>query len=418
MFLRFSLVFIWILSLIATSLYIHERPELIEIIKYYVKEYKNPEVKQQDISVQKVEANSFIVEYSNIISFEERTAFITHDENILKFDDSSLNIYTQNGYLIKNLKSQKLNLPEVFTKQRNGGVKTIFIHNNFKFALISALKEKCFYASIVSLESAKEIFKTKCLNDERKNIDFNGLGSSNIHFQDKILLSIGAPEQLSSKIRKLAQDINFKYGKILEIKKSDLNKIIENSQKNINLEVYSMGHRNPQGMTKINTNIFSVEHGPKGGDELNKIIKGKNYGWPEVSYGTQYSYDENGKSYKINHENNKFEEPLFAFVPSVGISGLSTCPSILKEYYKKPCLIALSLFGNFHRPGKSLIIYLLNEKMDKVHSIEKIFIRDDLKLRHFVTNSKNEIFEDDTGSIYISADKKGIFKFSFTEFRN
>ena len=202
MFLRFSLVFIWILSLIATSLYIHERPELIEIIKYYGKEYKNPEVKQQDISVQKVEANSFIVEYSNIISFEERTAFITHDENILKFDDSSLNIYTQNGYLIINLKSQKLNLPEVFTKQRNGGVKTIFIHNNFKFALISALKEKCFYASIVSLESAKEIFKTKCLNDERKNIDFNGLGSSNIHFQDKILLSIGAPEQLSSKIRK------------------------------------------------------------------------------------------------------------------------------------------------------------------------------------------------------------------------
>ena len=117
MFLRFSLVFIWILSLIATSLYIHERPELIEIIKYYVKEYKNPEVKQEDISVQKVEANSFIVEYSNIISFEERTAFITHDENILKFDDSSLNIYTQNGYLIKNLKSQKLNLPEVFKRK-------------------------------------------------------------------------------------------------------------------------------------------------------------------------------------------------------------------------------------------------------------------------------------------------------------
>ena len=147
-------------------------------------------------------------------------------------------------------------------------------------------------------------------------------------------------------------------------------------------------------------------------------IKGKNYGWPEVSYGTQYFYDENGKSYKINHETNKFEEPLFALVPSVGISSLNTCPSKLKEYYKKPCLLALSLFGNDQRPGRSLIIYLLNEKLNKVHSIEKIFIRDDLKLRHFVTNSKNEIFEDDSGSIYVSADKKGIYKLSFTDFRN
>ena len=415
---KFLFLFIWLLSLIGTSLYIHERPEIIELIKHIVKEYKNPEIKKEKISIQRVLANSFAVEYANVISLSEKTAFVIHKENVSKFDENSLTIYTQNGYLIKNFEFQKLNLPKVFTGQRNGGVKTIFIHNNFEFALISALKDKCFYASIVSLSNAKEIFKTECLNDERKNIDFNGLGSSNIHFEDKILLSIGTPEQKSSKIRTLAQDVNSKYGKILEINKKDLNKIIENSQNNINLDIYSMGHRNPQGITKINDDIFSVEHGPRGGDELNKIIKGKNYGWPEVSYGTQYFYDENGKSYKINHETNKFEEPLFALVPSVGISSLNTCPSKLKEYYKKPCLLALSLFGNDQRPGRSLIIYLLNEKLNKVHSIEKIFIRDDLKLRHFVTNSKNEIFEDDSGSIYVSADKKGIYKLSFTDFRN
>ena len=56
--------------------------------------------------------------------------------------------------------------------------------------------------------------------------------------------------------------------------------------------------------------------------------------------------------------------------------------------------------------------------MDKVHSTEKIFLRDDLKLRYFVTNSKNELFEDENGDIYISADKKGIYRVSFVDFVN
>ena len=140
-----------------------------------------------------------------------------------------------------------------------------------------------------------------------KEIDYNGLGSSHIHHGGKILLSIGAPEQSSSKIRKLAQDKKSFFGKIIEIDKDDLNKIINGEKSEINTKIYTAGHRNPQGLTKIDDSIFSVEHGPKGGDELNKIIKDKNYGWPEVSYGTQYYYDENGKSYKVNHEQNQFE---------------------------------------------------------------------------------------------------------------
>ena len=171
-------------------------------------------------------------------------------------------------------------------------------------------------------------------------------------------------------------------------------------------------------MTKIEESFFSVEHGPKGGDELNKIIKGKNYGWPKVSYGTQYEYEDSGKAYEVNHEENQFEEPIFAFVPSVGISALNSCPTKLKKYYKKPCLLALSLHGNSLRRGRSIIIYLLNKKMDKVHSIEKIHLRDDLKLRHFVTNSKNELYEDTDGNIFVSVDKKGIYKLSFVYFRN
>ena len=54
--------------------------------------------------------------------------------------------------------------------------------------------------------------------------------------------------------------------------------------------------------------------------------------------------------------------------------------------------------------------------LDKVQSIEKIFL-DNLILRHFVTNKENIIYEDDNGAIYISADKKGIYRLEFTNFR-
>ena len=414
---KLLLILIWLLSLVAISIYVNENPEKIKIVRNYFKTDKAPELILDDGGeIQRQPGNSFIIEFQKMVSLSEKTAFIVHDENIKYFDKNSLKIYTQNGYVTNNLKFEKLNLPKVFTTARNGGVKTIFIYNNNEFALISSSKGGCFYASIVSLNNGKELFKTKCL--PKKNIDYNGLGSSNIHHNNKVFLSVGTPEQRSSEIRALAQNNNSMFGKIVEINKTDLDKVIAKQESNLNIKIFTSGHRNPQGLTKINDSFFSVEHGPQGGDELNKIIKNKNYGWPEVSYGTKYNYDEDGKAYDVSHESNQFEEPLFALVPSVGISALNTCPSKLKIFYKKPCLLALSLYGNSLRPGRSIIIYLLNEKMDQVHSIEKIYLRDHLKLRHFVTNSKNELYEDIDGNIYISADKQGIYRLSFLRFRN
>ena len=412
----FFIALIWLLSVIGGGIYTYENPERIEIVKNYFNKQKIPRLSHEEGEIQRVPGNSFLVEFTKKISMANKTAFIVHNENDLNFNKKTLKIYTQSGYLNENQKFKKLNLPEIFTTAKNGGLKTIFIYKEHEFALISSLKKDCFYASIVFLTNGKEIFKTKCLPD--KNIDYNSLGSSSVHHNNKIFLSIGTPEQSSSMIRALAQKTDSVFGKILEINKVDLDKIILNEKNNLNLKIFTLGHRNPQGLTKIKDAIFSVEHGPKGGDELNKIIKNKNYGWPIVSYGTQYFFDENGKAYDISHENQEFEEPFFALVPSVGISSINTCPSKLKNYYKKPCLMALSLYGNSLRPGRSIIIYLLDNEMKQVHSIEKIFLRDDLKLRHFVTNTKNEIYEDQDGSIYISADKKGIYKVDFTNFRN
>ena len=413
---KFFLTFFWCLSLIITIGFTYENPEKFDFIKYKLKKYTESEAKIEEGPSQIVKANSFSVEFSKEISLSDRTAFIVHEKNNSNFNINNLDIYTQKGFLIKSSKTNKLNLTKFFTTIENGGVKSIFIHNGNKFAFVSSKKEKCFYASIIFLNNAKEIFKTKCLPD--KKVNYNGLGSSHIHHKDSIFLSVGAPEVESHEIAKLAQDEDSFFGKIIEIKKNNLDNIISNKTVEIVPKIFTYGHRNPQGLTKINGSIFSVEHGPKGGDELNKIIKNKNYGWPNVSYGAKYLHDVNNQTYKISHETNQFEEPLFALVPSVGISTVNNCPNILKQYYKKPCLIALSLYGNKLRPGRSIIIYLLDEKMKKVHSIEKIYLRDDLKLRHFVTSSKNELYEDINGNIYVSADKKGIYKLSFIDFLN
>ena len=395
-----------------------ENPEKIEKIKGFFNKKKKVEISISKENTKEVIANSFTVNVQKILEIKDKTAFIIHDQNTSKFSIKNLEIYTQTGTLIKNLKSQKLNLPSNFTLQRNGGVKTIISYGNKKFALISNSESDCFFSSLFSLEDKQEIFRTKCLPEIAKNNDFNGLGSSNVHFENSILFTLGTPEKHASKNSILAQKDDSKFGKILEINKIDLAKKLKDQSVNLDIKVFSKGHRVPQGLTILNRKIFNVEHGPKGGDELNKVIKGKNYGWPLVSYGTNYLKDSGGDgvSFKINHEKNGFEEPLFAFVPSVGISNLNNCPSILKNYYKKNCLLALSLYGNNLRKGHSIIIFLLNEKLNKVDSLEKISLGD-LALRHFVTDKNNVIYEDNNGNIYVSADKKGIYKINFNKFR-
>lgn len=85
-------------------------------------------------------------------------------------------------------------------------------------------------------------------------------------------------------------------------------------------EIYSYGHRNPQGLVVIdNGEIYLHEHGPKGGDELNHIQKGLNYGWPAISYGIDYS----GALITPYTELPEMEQPLTYWVPSIAPSGMA-----------------------------------------------------------------------------------------------
>lgn len=86
-------------------------------------------------------------------------------------------------------------------------------------------------------------------------------------------------------------------------------------------EIYSSGHRNPQGLTlQPGTNrIWAVEHGPRGGDELNVIEPGVNYGWPVITYGRSYA----GFSIGEGDKKDGMAQPATYWVPSISPSGLS-----------------------------------------------------------------------------------------------
>jgi glucose/arabinose dehydrogenase len=85
-------------------------------------------------------------------------------------------------------------------------------------------------------------------------------------------------------------------------------------------EVWSYGHRNVQGaaLHPVTGELWADEHGPKGGDELNRILPGRNYGWPVVSYGTEYS----GAKISDSGTAPGIEPSVHHWVPSIATSGL------------------------------------------------------------------------------------------------
>ncbi len=85
-------------------------------------------------------------------------------------------------------------------------------------------------------------------------------------------------------------------------------------------EIWSYGHRNLQGLAKhpLNGDIWVSEHGPQGGDEINRVQRGANYGWPLVTYGEEYGGGKIGQGTELEGT----VQPLTYYVPSIGTGGI------------------------------------------------------------------------------------------------
>ncbi|MEM9301065.1 MAG: PQQ-dependent sugar dehydrogenase [Pseudomonadota bacterium] len=86
-------------------------------------------------------------------------------------------------------------------------------------------------------------------------------------------------------------------------------------------EIWTYGHRNPQGIAvdPVTGHVFQHEHGPKGGDEVNRLVAGNNYGWPAISYGLDY----NGAYVTPFVAYPGMEQPLLHWTPSIAPAGLA-----------------------------------------------------------------------------------------------
>lgn len=91
-------------------------------------------------------------------------------------------------------------------------------------------------------------------------------------------------------------------------------------------KLFAIGNRNPSSLSYRNGTLYGVDHGPKGGDEVNVINQGDDLGWPGSSYGIDYKNDPYiDATYDSNHDKGK--RPLLSFLPDIGISSIDVMPA-------------------------------------------------------------------------------------------
>lgn len=168
-----------------------------------------------------------------------------------------------------------------------------------------------------SLEDVQVIFRQTPSYDGNKHF------GSRLVFGPNNELYVTVGERSDPEPRVQAQDLSSGLGKIFRIDTSG-QPLADNpfvGQENALPEIWSLGHRNLQSATLDGEGrLWTVEHGPKGGDELNRPEPGKNYGWPEVTYGVEYSGDPVGKGITQQAET---EQPIYYWDPVIAPSGMA-----------------------------------------------------------------------------------------------
>ncbi len=289
-------------------------------------------------------AKQFQISSIKTIQFEKKTNHVPFGELIvdeillnnldnpwgLDFIDKDNIIFTEHdGYLfIYNIpnktKTEVTGLPKV-ARVGQGGLLDVTLHPNFN-------QNKYVYLSYAIEEGGKNttaIGRGKLIENKLENFEelFRGypLVNSSAHFGSRIVFDKDNIMFFSIGERgngKNAQDSTNSYGCVLRL--NDDGTIPSDNPflqvPNAAKELYTKGNRNIQGMFYIpETNqIWSVEHGPRGGDELNIVKAGANYGWPLVTFGINYD----GTPITDKTTLPGYEDPITYWVPSIAPCGM------------------------------------------------------------------------------------------------
>jgi glucose/arabinose dehydrogenase len=167
------------------------------------------------------------------------------------------------------------------------------------------------------LEDVEVIFRQTPTYDGTKHF------GSRLVFGNQGELFVTVGERSDTPIRDQAQDVSSGLGKIFRIDQNGKalsdNPLVD--EPNALPEIWSLGHRNMQSATLDGQGrLWTVEHGPKGGDELNMPDPGVNYGWPEVTYGVDYSGEPIGNGITASSETT---QPVYYWDPVIAPSGMA-----------------------------------------------------------------------------------------------
>lgn len=235
------------------------------------------------------------------------------------------------------------------------------------------------------------IVRAKLIKDQLKDLQILFTSNSNsrqdIHFgsrivfdqQGHIFFSVGERGQ-----RNDAQDLSNSNGKVHRLNEDGT--IPKDNpfavQKNAIASIWSYGHRNPQGLfyDQSTSTLWEQEHGPKGGDEINIIQKGKNYGWPVITYGREYSGPVIGSTHKEG-----MEQPVYHYSPSIA-----------------PC--GLSLYKGYLYSGSLVLTHLNRLNIQNQKAIKEERLLENLHER------VRSVKEGKDGLLYISTDSAKILK--------
>ena len=184
-------------------------------------------------------------------------------------------------------------------------------------------------------------------------------------------LFVSTGERSDLKTRPFAQKQDSYLGKVLKITKDGKPAPGNQTVSGWKPEIFSTGHRNPQGLAMDEKGqLWEAEMGPKGGDELNLIQPGKNYGWGDVTYGIEYS----GK--KINNgttQKTGTEQPVYYWDPSISMSGMDFYTGTISEWKNNlflGCLSGQKIIRLFIKNNKVVgEEWLLEDQNDRIRDV-------------------------------------------------
>ncbi|MDR7211638.1 PQQ-dependent sugar dehydrogenase [Flavobacterium piscis] len=262
------------------------------------------------------------------------------------------------------------------------------------------------FSEVVAGGNITAVAKGK-LSDDEKTIEgatvifrSTPANASNLHYGGRILfdkngsLMISTGERSVIETRPLAQSLVGSLGKVVRINKEGQpatgNPVF--NETGALPELYTYGHRNPQGLAlhPVTGEVWLSEHGPRGGDEINRLIAGTNYGWPVITYGIEYNGAVIGGGIQ---QQEGMEQPVYYWDPVISPSGMTFYSgNRVPEWENNLFIGALS--------GKHIVRLAINN--NRVVGEERLFAQENQRFR--------DITQGNDGALYAVTDEGRLYK--------